>query len=268
MNVPVGTIGPGLVPIYAALSAVCPKAGGEAAGARGDTMRLMKTLGLAAIVVTAFTATVEIGSAMAETPLERVVWCRERNPAVPQTCPNGGADFPAGTEIFAFGGNMEFLTNMGTITCGTSELHMTNTALLVHGNVTALAFGECKAFEIEKCSVTAEHLEYLFKGELMTDDAKYEIRFSEKNPKAIPQLTIECGMLVDCTYVSKTVSIEARLAFTPERLSVSHTFVYSEGLFCTKTMTWDGMYNAECREKAGGELKKCWVKMEFQQPPP
>jgi len=227
----------------------------------------MKTLGLAAIVVTAFTATVEIGSAMAATQLEKVVWCKERAPAVPQTCPNG-ADFPAGTEILAFGGNMEFLTNMGTITCASSELHMTNTGLLVHGNVTALAFGECKAFEIEKCSVTAEHLEYLFKGELLTDaaDSKYEIRFSEKPSNGIPQLTIECGMLIDCTYVSKTVSIEARLAFTPERLSVSHTFVFSEGNFCTKTMTWDGMYNAECLEEAKGKFQKCWVKMEVGSP--
>lgn len=223
-------------------------------------MRLMKTFGLAAVVVMAFTATVEVGSAMAETQLEKVVWCRERTL---QTCPNG-KDFPAGIEIFAFATSTEFLTSLNNISCAASELHMTNTILLVHGNVTALGFGECKGTEGEKCIVIAENLEYLFRGELVNDQAnsKYEIRFTEKAPNGVPQITFECGLGIDCTYTAKAVSIEARLAFTPEKLKVSQAFAYSEGFLCGETLTWDGEYNVECLEKAKGEFKRCWTKME------
>lgn len=219
-------------------------------------MRLIKTLGLVAIAVVVM-VTVEVGSAMA-TQLEEVVWCKTRT----QACP---ANFPAGTKILAAATNAEFLSTLGNVSCFQSELQMTNTSVLVHGNVTALVFGgECKLETGEKCKVSSENLEYLFKGALVTDAAnsKYEIKFIEKSPNGLPEITLECGMVIDCTYAAKEVSIEAKLAFEPERLVVSQQFLFSEGTFCSKVMTWDATYNTECREKEGSEFKFCWVKME------
>jgi hypothetical protein len=220
-------------------------------------MKLMKTLGWMTIVVAALMATVEVGSAMAETQLEKVVWCKTRT----QACP---AHYPAGIGIVAGTSSTEFLSNLGNVSCGESQIGMTNTGLLVHGDVTSLLFGKCKHEKGEECTVTAKNLEYLFKGELVTDapNSKYEIKFTEKAPNGAPSITIECGMVVDCTYSAKTVSIEAKLAFDPERLSVSQEFIVSAGFFCAKNMTWHGTYAAQCEIEEGAELAKCWVKME------
>jgi hypothetical protein len=222
-------------------------------------MRLIKAFGLVAIVA-ALMAIVEAGSAGATTQLEKVVWCKARTV---QTCAAGN-DFPAGTEIFAGATSPEFLSNLGNVSCAASEINMTNTGLLVHGNVTALVFSECEHEGGEKCDVSSKNTEYLFKGELVTDDAnsKYEVRFTEKAPNGPPQITFECGMVIDCTYSAKTVSIEAKLAFTPERLSVLQEFIVTEGFFCAKNMTWHGTYGPQCREKVGSEVINCWVKME------
>ena len=219
-------------------------------------MKPIKMFGLAVLAVAASMTAVDVGSAMAETALEKVVWCAERV----HMCP-AAKHYPAGTEIFAIATSTEFLSNIGNVSCAASELHMTNTGLLVHGNVTALAFGECKLKEA-KCTVTSVNLEYLFKGELKGDDAKYEVRVTEKAPNGVPSLTVECGGLISCTYAAKETSIEAKLAFTPERFSISQEFIVAKGVFCAKNATWHGTYNVECREKAGAEVKNCWVKME------
>jgi len=219
-------------------------------------MRLIRVCGLAAVVVATFMAIAEVGSAMAVTELEKVVWCLKRE----QMCP-ANQDFPAGTELFAAATSEEFLSNIGNVSCSSSEILMTNTGLLVHGNVTALAFGECKLGET-KCAVTAEHLEYLFKGELKSDNSKYEIKVTEKGTNGAPQATVECGAFVHCTYAANEVSIEAKLAFTPERLSILQEFIVSKGAVCAKNMTWHATYNVECREEVAAEIKKCWEKME------
>ncbi len=219
-------------------------------------MRLIKMFGPAAIVIVAFMATVGVGSAMAESSLEKVVWCKERR----HMCP-AAQHFPAGTEIFAIATSTEFLSNIGNVSCAASELHMTNTGLLVHGNVTALAFGECKHEKGTECTVISENLEYLFKGELKADDSKYEVKLIEKPSNGAPQITVECGSFINCTYASEEVSIAALLSFEPERLSVLQELIVSKGLLCAKNMTWHATFKAECREEVG-ELEWCWVKME------
>lgn len=212
-----------------------------------------------AIVAAVFIATAWAGAAMAETQLEKVVWCAER---AFQTC-LASKVLPAGAKILATATNTEFLTSLGSISCITSELEMTNTGVLVHGDVTSLVFGECKREEAENCEVRAENLEYLFKGELVTDSptSKYEVRFTEKE-NGLPKIIIECGTLINCRYTASEVSIEARLAFTPEILKLLQEFLVSEGIFCSENPIWHGTYNAECREKALAEIKRCWVKME------
>jgi hypothetical protein len=220
-------------------------------------MRLIKTLGLASMVLAAFMATVGATAAVATTELEEVVLCAKRE----HNCP-AGQHFPGGTEIFATATSTEFLSNVGTVTCAASELHAKNTGLLVHGTITALAFGECKLQGGGECTVTAEHLEYLFKGELKSDHVKYEVRVTEKPSNGIPQVSVECSGFISCTYAAKEVSVEAKLAFTPERLSVLQELTTVKGFFCGSAPVWHGTYNATCRESEGAELKNCWVKME------
>ena len=218
-------------------------------------MRLIKMLGLAAVAMAAFMATVGVGSAMAGAN-DKVVWCFKRV----HNCP-ANEDYPSGTEIFAGATKTEFLTNLVNATCTKSELAMTNTGLLVHGNVTALTFENCST-ELAKCTIKAENLEYLSNGRLNAG-LGYEISITEKTPNGVPQITIECGMIINCTYTTKEVSVAALLSFTPEVLKIEQAFVFSEGFMCAKIMIWDGTYQLECREsEAPEELKRCWVKME------
>ena len=220
-------------------------------------MRLIKVFGLAAIAGTAFMAIVGVGLAMAQTTLEDVVWCAKRE----NLC-SEGQHFPPGTEIFATGTGTQFLSSLGTVSCTASQLNMTNQELLVHGIVTALAFGTCTRTGGEACTVIAKNLQYLFEGQLKSDHKKYEVRITEKAPNGPPQVKIECGMFISCTYTAKSVSIEAQLAFAPERLSISQELIVSEGLFCGANPVWHGTYTVQCRQNAGSALKNCWVKME------
>jgi len=221
-------------------------------------MRLIKMFGLAAIVITAFMATVQVGTAAAVTLLEEVVWCSVR---VPHKCDPANY-FHSGTEVFAAGTKTEFLSNLGNVKCAASELLMTNAGLLVHGDVTALAFGECSHEGGAKCTVTAENLNYLFTGKLKSDHVAYEIAVKEKPSNGVPKITVECGMVIHCTYTAKEVSIDARLAFTPEILKVLQEFIAFQGFFCAKNMTWHDEYTVKCRQNEVAELKNCWVKME------
>lgn len=221
-------------------------------------MRLVKMLGPATIAVMALMATVQAGTATAVTLLEEVVWCAERV----HKCPSNKY-FHAGNEIFSSATNTVFLLNLVNVTCGASEIHMTNTGLLVHGNVTALVFGECKEEGGGECTVEAKNLEYLFTGTLSSNHLLYEIKVKEKPSNGIPRISFKCAMGLDCTYSATQVSIIAQLAFTPERLSVLQSFT-AEGVFCIATaMVWHATYDTtKCRANEGAELKNCWVKME------
>lgn len=220
-------------------------------------MRLIKTFGLVAIAMAVFMAIVGIGSAMAQTTLEDVVWCAKRE----NLC-SEGQHFPPGTEIFSTGTSTQFLSSLGTVSCTASQLNMTNQELLVHGIVTALAFGGCTRAGGEACTVIAKNLQYLLEGQLKSDHKKYEVRIIAKAPNGPPQIKVECGMFVSCTYTANAVSIEAQLAFAPERLFISQELIPTEGLFCGTNPVWHGTYTTQCRQNSGSALKNCWVKME------
>lgn len=217
-------------------------------------MRLIKMLSLLIIAL----AVVGADSEMAEaTPLEEVVWCQERV----VNCPVGKRLPEAIFHAKTGNGETEFLTNAGTVSCETSKILLENKSSLVHGEVTALTFSGCTLGKTA-CTLTAENLNYLFKGMLTTNDLEYEIILSEKNPNGMPQISAKCGSLISCVFGAKEISIAALLPIQREELSVLDELPPVKGLFCGNNTEWHGRYAGEC-ESEGAELQKCWVKMEL-----
>jgi len=216
-------------------------------------MRLIKILGIVAIAVAAFTSIFGVGSAIAETTLEKVVLCKMHI----HECP-ADEHFPANTVIHATSTNTLFLSSLGNISCGSSAMLLKTTSLLVHGEVTDLTFANCVIGK-QACTVTALHLPWLFKGELQADDQSYEVLMTEKNPNGEPQLKVVCGSLISCTFGAATVLFAALLS-VPEKLNVLQELASVAGLLCPKMFIWHSEYEAECLEN--NELKECWIKME------
>lgn len=219
-------------------------------------MKPIKLFALAVIATCALTGIAGAGTAAALTELEEVVWCKERI----QQCP-ANKHFPPGTVVHAQAPDTVFLLGaLGEVTCALSEMLLTNSSLLAHGEVTGLEFDACLIGK-NSCAVAAENLPYLFSAALSGNHTTYDLLVTEKNPNGAPQIAIECPFFINCTFSANSVLYNATLAnITGEKMTVLQEFNRVAGL-CPETMTWHANYIAQCLE--GGVLKRCWIKMEI-----
>jgi len=218
-------------------------------------MRLVRMLGIA-VIAASLAALIGTASAMAETPLEEVVWCKAHE--IPCRAEN---ILPAGTIAHAKATNTVFITTLGNIACGSSAMTLTNsnTQKLVHGEVTSLTFGNC-ALEKTSCTVEALHLAWLYKGELQANNKDYEVLMTEKGTNGEPQLKVKCGALVSCTFGAANILFAALLSLPLEELNVSQELNRIGGL-CPSLVVLHAEYEAECLGNTG-QLIACWIKME------
>lgn len=227
-------------------------------------MRLIKMFGLAAIAVAAVMAFVGVTSASAVTALEEVVLCKVNT----SPCPAGN-DFPSGTVVH---GELKAGTSavldagvFGKIICTGSTTLGTTTSLLVHGEITALAFTGC-TFNNKSCSkVEPLHLNYLIKGELKPTDTGYEVLVTEKAGNGIPEVHVECPG-VKCSFTSATTLLEQIAEAGDAVLKVEQKVTFlTPGLGDTcpalTEPTWNAEYLTRCLESPT-VLVGCWIVME------
>jgi hypothetical protein len=224
-------------------------------------VRFIKMLGLAAVAAIAAMAFIGVSSAMA-TELEEVVLCKEDPNLTNDKCPTG-KDFLSGTVIHGeleSGTTAVFLSEIADVTCTKSTLLNTTTALLVHGEITALGFGGCTLSNGLGCSVLSEHLNYLAVALLNEAHNGYHMVISEHGTNGLPQIHIECaGIFLNCKLSSQAILFTAELKTNDTVLNVLQELEVVSP-FCGERWILHAKYLVRCLENT--TLVGCWPKME------
>jgi hypothetical protein len=188
-------------------------------------MRLIKTFCLAAITVSALTASL-VSALASATSLEEVVLCK----ALENPCFNG--HFSSGTklDLLAVVPRFLFLGFSFSLFCQAAHLSGETTSSLAHGKVSAHSWLGCETEEGEPCTVVSKNLPWLIKFELQANHVGYEALVTGGGAGS-PSVEIECAGVPACRYGVNTLLHEALHVSGVTTLDLLQS-IFGEGGFC------------------------------------